>query len=222
MLSQLRRLHPTNLAAQAQLPRKTSSDEINLRHKHSGVERSAHFDVQMEENALGCQNGYEATASMVYVTPQIETQQPVIVCPISYKGFGSVKFNAFDVDQEMSAIMKRVCATYPAACSESVYQKAVLRDAYLAGLPVMVEREVFSDYGNGSLLMGRVDMEVAGVCLYELKIGKPNIDVHALQLQKYLRAYDRNKEDIQVAKLIYFTSNRLVTHVLRDATPPLV
>jgi hypothetical protein len=126
------------------------------------------------------------------------------------------------VDKEMSMIMKRVADTYPTACSESVYQKAVLREAYLAGLPVMVERDVFVDYGNGSLLMGRVDMEVAGVCLYELKVGKPNIEVHAMQLQKYIQAYDQNKENIQVAKLVYFTSNRVITHVMRDATPARV
>jgi hypothetical protein len=135
---------------------------------------------------------------------------------------GSVQYSAYEVDLEMNKIMKHVVTTYPKSCSESVYQKAVLREAYLAGLPVMVERDVFSDYGNGSLLMGRVDMEVAGVCLYELKVGKPNIEVHALQLQKYLQAYDQNKENIQVAKLVYFVANRLVMHVMRDATPDFV
>jgi PD-(D/E)XK nuclease superfamily len=132
---------------------------------------------------------------------------------------GSVQYRAFDVDQEMDTIMKRVVTTYPEGCSESLYQKAVLREAYLSGLPVMVERDVFADYGSGSLLMGRVDMEVAGVCLYELKIGTPKIMEHSKQLGKYLRAYDHNKENIQVAKLVYFTPGRVVTHVMRDATP---
>jgi hypothetical protein len=130
----------------------------------------------------------------------------------------SVQYSAFDVDQEMCAIMQRVVTTYPASCSESLYQKAVLREAYLSGLPVMVERDVYADYGFGALHVGRVDMEVAGVCLYELKIGKPNIEPHSMQLKKYLKAYDHNKENIQVAKLVYFTPNRVITHVLRDAT----
>ncbi|KAJ1468614.1 hypothetical protein T484DRAFT_1754992 [Baffinella frigidus] len=131
----------------------------------------------------------------------------------------SVQYHAFDVDQEMSKIMQRVVSTYPASCAESLYQKAVLREAYLSGLPVMVERDVYTDFGLGALHVGRVDMEVAGVCLYELKIGKPNIELHSAQLNKYLEAYDHNKENIQVAKLVYFTPNRVTTHVIRDAKP---
>ncbi|KAJ1466782.1 hypothetical protein T484DRAFT_1756366 [Baffinella frigidus] len=128
----------------------------------------------------------------------------------------SVQYHACEVNREMNSIMQQVVTTYPSSCSESLYQKVVLRGAYLSGLPVMVERDVFADYGNGSLLLGRVDMEVAGVCLYELKIGTPNILSHSKQLEKYLQAYDHNKENIQVAKLVYFTQNRLITHVLRD------
>jgi hypothetical protein len=160
--------------------------------------------MEVDKDTLRCENTGNGVKARTFVKP------------------GSVQYHAFEVDKEMSMIMKRVADTYPTACSESVYQKAVLREAYLAGLPVMVERDVFVDYGNGSLLMGRVDMEVAGVCLYELKVGKPNIEVHAMQLQKYIQAYDQNKENIQVAKLVYFTSNRVITHVMRDATPARV
>jgi hypothetical protein len=219
MLSRLRLLHPKTAAFS---PRDAPYKSFGHDDEHPGVETSAYFDVQMAEHELDCDNGYEAKSSPEPMSIGSKSSCPLKASPFVYKGFGSVTYNAYDVDQEMSAIMSRVSLTYPAACSESVYQKAVLREAYLAGLPVMVERDVFSDYGNGSLLMGRVDMEVAGVCLYELKIGKPNIDVHALQLKKYLRAYDHNKENIMVAKLVYFTSNRLITHVLRDAKPVIV
>jgi hypothetical protein len=150
------------------------------------------------------------------------TVNEVVNVPRQFVKPNSVQYRASEVEQEMGSIMQRVFSTYPEGCSESLYQKAVLREAYLSGLPVMVERDVYADYGNGSLLLGRVDMEVAGVCLYEFKVGIPKIAEHSKQLQKYLAAYDKNQENIQVAKLVYFTSDRVLTHVLRDCRPGCV
>ena len=100
--------------------------------------------------------------------------------------------------------------------SESLYQRAIMRRAYLDMLPIMAERELFVDHGEGSLLVGRVDLEVAGTCLYEFKIGTPNISKDTEQVNKYLCAYDINKETIRVASLVYFTPNGLVVHEVRN------
>jgi hypothetical protein len=80
----------------------------------------------------------------------------------------------------------------------------------------MTERELFVDHGEGSLLVGRVDLEVAGTCLYEFKIGSPNIARDTEQVNKYLCAYDINKETILVACLVYFTHSGLVVHEIRN------
>jgi hypothetical protein len=83
-------------------------------------------------------------------------------------------------------------------------------------LPTMTERELFVDHGEGSLLVGRVDLEVARTCLYEFKIGSPNIARDTEQVNKYLCAYDINKETILVACLVYFTHSGLVVHEIRN------
>jgi hypothetical protein len=204
---QTRSFHNLEHLEQYRYKEKTPQEKIDmlarLRHNQA-MTRARTFSKLHDEDAM------ESDTTPLH--PPSATTSKQFVKP------NSVHYHAFDVDQEMSLIMQRVVTTYPEGCSESLYQKAVLREAYLSGLPVMVEREVFTDYGNGSLLLGRVDMEVAGTCLYELKVGTPKIADHSKQLQKYLDGYDHNKENIQVAKLVYFMPNRVTTHVLRDAT----
>jgi hypothetical protein len=106
-------------------------------------------------------------------------------------------------------------ASYGPNCSEALYQRAVLRAAYLHNFPAMQEREIFTDYGHGSLPIGRIDLEVASCCLYEFKCCKVNIEEHSRQLQRYLRAYDNNKECIRVAALLYFTNTGVFVHRVR-------
>jgi hypothetical protein len=129
---------------------------------------------------------------------------------------GSVRYRAVDVHEAMCAIFRDIYCRCGGGYTESFYQKAVLRAAYLKGLPVMMERDLFADFGDGSLLAGRVDLEVAGVCLYELKIGSPKILVDSKQVKKYLKTYDANKEDIQIASLVYFGTGHVFIHNVRD------
>jgi GxxExxY protein len=129
---------------------------------------------------------------------------------------GSVRYRAVDVHEAMCSIIRDVYRRCGGGYTESFYQRAVLRAAYLQGLPVMMERDLFADFGGGSLLAGRVDLEVAGVCLYELKVGSPKIPVDSKQVKKYLKAYDVNKEDIQIASLVYFGTGHVFIHNVRE------
>jgi hypothetical protein len=124
-------------------------------------------------------------------------------------------FKAKNVDTEMCEIMHSVFRRHGTRCSEALYQRAVVRRAYLDGLPVMMERELFADYGEGSLLVGRVDVEVAACCLYEFKVGQPNIAKDEQQVNTYLKAYDINKETIEIAALVYFTKTGVYIHYIR-------
>jgi GxxExxY protein len=120
--------------------------------------------------------------------------------------------NVHDAVVQMS---KNVHSCFGPNCSESLYQRAVLRAAYLHHFPAMQEREIFTDYGQGSLLVGRVDLEVASCCLYEFKVCKVNLEDHPGQMKRYLRAYDNNNEKIRVAALLYFTKTGVFVHRVR-------
>ena len=200
----------------------TPSEEIECYEPESGVntvDLSSRYLTPMDHenyHHLSTPQYSSEPESGVNTYVQACTANEFVNVPRQFVKPRSVQYHAGEVDQEMSLIIHRVFNTYPEGCSESLYQKAVLREAYLSGLPVMVERDVFTNYGTGSLLLGRVDMEVAGVCLYEFKVGTPKFAEHSKQLQKYIRAYDHNKENIQVAKLVYFTMSGVVTKVLRD------
>lgn len=116
------------------------------------------------------------------------------------------------VHEAVVQVSKEIHASFGPNCSESLYQRGVLRGLYLQNLPAMQERDIFTDYGQGSLLIGRVDLEVAGCCLYEFKSGKVNIAEHSNQLKRYLRAYANNNETIRVAALMYFTQTGVFVH----------
>ena len=124
-------------------------------------------------------------------------------------------FNSNEVDAEMTQIMHDVFKRHGKRCSEGLYQRATVRRAYLDGLPVMMERELFANHGDGNLLVGRVDIEVAGCVLYELKIGPPNILKDEEQIKTYLRAYDSNNENILIAALVYFSKDGVKLHYVR-------
>jgi GxxExxY protein len=127
------------------------------------------------------------------------------------------QFKPLEVHEEMTMIFKDVYKRHGPGLSESTYQRAAVRRAYLDGLPVMMERELFADFGDGNLLIGRVDIEVASSCLYELKIGAVNPQAHTSQVLKYIRAYDSSQsDDIKIASLVYFTANGVVIHEVRN------
>jgi hypothetical protein len=137
----------------------------------------------------------------------------------------SVEFPVLDaasVHAHMLRIFSDVYTRYGTRYSEALYQRAIVRRAYLDGLPTMAERELFVDLGEGALLIGRVDLEVAGTCLYELKIGNQKLSHDTEQIKKYLYAYDLNHENIHIASLVYFTQGGVVVHEIRnlDTTEP--
>jgi hypothetical protein len=128
--------------------------------------------------------------------------------------------DAAAVHSHMLGIFSEIHKRYGVRYSESLYQRAIVRRAYLHMLPSMAERELFVDHGEGSLLVGRVDLEVAGNCLYEFKIGTPSIAKDTEQINKYLCAYDRSKDSIRIASLVYFTHSGVVVHEVRNFEKP--
>ena len=136
-------------------------------------------------------------------------------CQLSTLPTTSLLPHAELVHEAVVQYSKCVHSSFGPNCSESLYQRAVLRALYLDNIPVMQERDIFTDYGQGSLLVGRVDLEVAGCCLYEFKSGKINIADHSNQLKRYLRAYSNNNETIRVAALMYFTQTGIFVHRVR-------
>ncbi|KAJ1465822.1 hypothetical protein T484DRAFT_1757152 [Baffinella frigidus] len=132
--------------------------------------------------------------------------------------FQGLVSDAASVHSHMLDVFSDISTRYGTRYSEALYQRAVVRRAYLDMIPVMMERELFVDLGEGSLLVGRIDLEVAGNCLYELKISAPNIAKDTEQITKYLCACDLNNENIQIASLVYFTQSGVVVHEVRNFT----
>lgn len=126
-------------------------------------------------------------------------------------------FNHRDVHEEMTEIFHDVYQRHGGNRSEAQYQRAVARSAYLRGLPTMQQRDLYADRGEGIFLVGRIDIEVAGSCLYEFKATRPNLDKDSLQLRTYLNSYDETPgEELRVAALVYFTpTSGVVVHVMR-------
>ena len=135
-------------------------------------------------------------------------------------GFLGLVKDAASVHSHMLGIFSEIHTRYGVRYSESLYQRAIVRRTYLDMLPTMTERELFVDHGEGSLLVGRVDLEVAGNCLYEFKIGTPNVSKDTEQVNKYLCAYDLNKDSIRIASLVYFTQSGVVIHEVRNFEAP--
>ena len=135
---------------------------------------------------------------------------------VGANNFPSLVDDAASIHSHMIGIFNDVCARYGTRFSEALYQKAIARRAYIDMLPIMTERELFVDLGEGSLLVGRVDFEVARKCLYELKIGNSNVTKDSEQVKKYLTAYDLNQETIEIAAVVYFTNHGVEVHVVRN------
>jgi hypothetical protein len=177
-----------------------------LLNSHSTPDHEFSFNTQWSPTNQQSMEGPEL------VNPPGEVEVLTAVC----NTVGCVRYRAVDVHDAMCSIFRDVYLRCGGGYTESFYQKSVLRAAYLKGLPVMMERDLFADFGDGSLLAGRVDLEVAGVCLYELKVGPPKIMVDSKQVKKYLKTYDKNEEDIQIASLVYFGTGHVFIHNVRE------
>ncbi|KAJ1486214.1 hypothetical protein T484DRAFT_3631191 [Baffinella frigidus] len=134
----------------------------------------------------------------------------------SHRRLSMRSFSIPDVHNEMCDIFDSIYTRYGPRCSEALYQRATVRRVYLDGIPCMSERELYANVGEGHLLVGRIDLEVASSCLYEFKVGPVNVAKDSEQVNKYLRAYDLNGETIQIASLIYFTPDGVVVHDVRN------
>ena len=92
-------------------------------------------------------------------------------------------------------------------CSERMYQQALLHALYRMHIPVLIERPVYATKDGHTVLKGRVDLEIAGRFILELKVttaNSTNIRKDKKQLQRYISAYKDNNVRLQRAALVYF------------------
>jgi hypothetical protein len=110
----------------------------------------------------------------------------------------------------MIALANSVFQMYGTGYTERVYQEGMYFSAYKKNIPCLMERNVYVTHDSTPLFIGKVDLEVAGRYVFELKIhpfNTANLKKDTTQLEKYLRAYAMNHHIIRRAALIYFTEN---------------
>lgn len=100
-------------------------------------------------------------------------------------------------------------------CSERVYQQAIFDSSWFSenNILVRMERIIKINHFDPPLLGRRVDLEVAGCYVFELKVTAPtehNLKVDRLQIETYLQAYAFNNHVVHRAALIYFTPTGVV------------
>jgi hypothetical protein len=108
----------------------------------------------------------------------------------------------------MISLAKTVFDQYGTGYTERVYQEGMYFSAYKKNIACLMERNVYVTHDSTPLFIGKVDLEVAGRFVFELKIhafNEPNLKKDRLQIEKYLRAYAMNHHVIDRAALIYFT-----------------
>jgi GxxExxY protein len=106
------------------------------------------------------------------------------------------------------ALANIVFNQYGTGYTERVYQEGMYFSAYKNNIPCLMERHVYVTHDNTPLFIGKVDLEVAGRFVFELKIhafNNQNLKKDRIQIEKYLRAYAINHHIIDRAALIYFT-----------------
>jgi GxxExxY protein len=112
------------------------------------------------------------------------------------------------VYDSMIALAHTVFKQYGTGYTERVYQEGMYLSAYKKNIPCLMERHVYVTHDSSPLFIGKVDLEVAGRFVFELKIhpfNTQNLKKDRIQIEKYLRAYALNSHVIDRAALIYFT-----------------
>ena len=115
-----------------------------------------------------------------------------------------------DMYDTMISLAHMVFDQYGTGYTERVYQEGMYFSAYKKNIPCLMERNVYVNHDETPLFIGKVDLEVAGRFVFELKIhpfNQSNLKKDRLQIEKYLRAYAMNNHIIDRAALIYFTAN---------------
>jgi len=100
---------------------------------------------------------------------------------------------------------------------ERIYQLGIFNCPWFAKSNIQIRKECFVNINHyDPRCLGRVDLEVAGRFVFELKVTKRyaptdyNVEKDRLQLEMYLQAYAYNEHLIDRAALIYFTPTGVV------------
>ena len=127
--------------------------------------------------------------------------------------FGTEGNRAHPMFEQMLALAKDAFVRHGPGCAEKVYEQAMLDLAREHGIPCLKQRFINMNHYSPRRL-GRVDLEVDGRYVLELKITAPtecNVQKdREEQIDPYLQAYAFNDHTIDCAALIYFTPTGVV------------
>jgi GxxExxY protein len=113
-----------------------------------------------------------------------------------------------NVVQEMKNICEGVYDNWGPGYTEATYEQAIVNEAYNRKIPLLRQASIDVTNGGCSVHAGRIDLEVDGRYLYELKARDPAMDKDRSQISKYIRAYAQNGKNISRAFLVFFTEKR--------------
>jgi GxxExxY protein len=113
-----------------------------------------------------------------------------------------------NVVQEMRCICEEVYKNWGPGYTEATYEQAIVNEAYNCKIPLLRQASIDVTNGGCSVHAGRIDLEVDGRYLYELKARDPAMDKDRSQIRKYIRAYAQNGKNISRAFLVFFTEKR--------------
>ena len=112
------------------------------------------------------------------------------------------------VVKEMQNICEGVYDNWGPGYTEATYEQAIVNEAYNRKIPLLRQASIDVTNGGCSVHAGRIDLEVDGRYLYELKARDPAMDKDRSQISKYIRAYAQNGKNISRAFLVFFTEKR--------------
>jgi GxxExxY protein len=113
-----------------------------------------------------------------------------------------------NVVEEMKSICEGVYDNWGPGYTEATYEQAIVNEAYNRKIPLLRQASIDVTNGGCSVHAGRIDLEVDGRYLYELKARDPAMDKDRSQISKYIRAYAQNGKNISRAFLVFFTEKR--------------
>ncbi len=111
---------------------------------------------------------------------------------------------------------KEIMDTHSTRQTESFYEKMLACHLYERGIPYMTQVDCFVQRGTTQVLVGRLDMEIAGNTIIELKVAPRATPGDHAQLMKYVRAKLACGMKIEHAAVVCFREDGRVEIVEAD------
>ena len=145
----------------------------------------------------------------------VSVRGPARAVGVKRRGLG----NEHPTYAKVLSLARDAFARYGPGCKERDYQLGIFNSSWFTKSNIQIKMERYVNINHYyPPCLGRVDLEVAGRFVFELKVirlrpwvpTKCNVEKDRLQLEMYLQAYAFNKHQIDRAALIYFTPTGVV------------